>query len=99
MIRLPEPLQFIWDDGNREKNWIKHQVTQLEAEDVFFDAQKKVATDVLHSTANESRYILLGCSRTGRLLFVVFTIRDNSVRVISARDAHKKERLLYEKQT
>lgn len=95
MIRIPEPVQFEWDDGNREKNWAKHGVTQLEAEDVFFDPHKKLALDTLHSTENESRYILLGCTRADRLLFVVFTIREKNVRVISARDAHKKERPLY----
>jgi uncharacterized protein len=99
MIRIPDPLQFEWDEGNRDKNWVKHQVKQSEAEEVFFDADKKLAHDVLHSTANESRYLPLGCTKAGRLLFVVFTIREKRVRVISARDAHKKERPLYEKQT
>jgi uncharacterized protein len=99
MIRLPEPIQFEWDDGNRDKNWIKHQVKQTEAEEAFFDVHKKLARDVLHSTAGESRYILLGKTNGERLLLIVFTIRGQSIRVISARDAHKKERPLYESQT
>ncbi len=96
MIRFPDPLQFEWDEGNKDKNWLKHQVRQTEAEEVFFDVHKKLAKDAVHSTANESRYLLLGKTKSGRLLLVVFTVRDDNIRVISARDAHKKERPLYE---
>jgi len=96
MIRLPEPLLFEWDDGNKAKNWLKHQVTTTEAEEVFFDSGKKLARDVFHSTDLEKRFILLGKTRLGRLLFIVFTIRDKQIRVISARDLNPKERPLYE---
>lgn len=99
MIRFPDPLKFEWDEGNGEKNWLKHQVKQTEAEEVFFDSHKKLAKDVLHTTKAEKRYILLGKTKGERLLFVVFTIRDNYIRVISARDVNKRERPLYEKQT
>ena len=97
MIRFPDPLQFEWDEGNREKNWLKHQVKQTEAEEVFFDIHKKLAKDVFHTTKAENRYILLGKTKGTRLLFIIFTIRGSSLRVISARDANKKERPLYEK--
>lgn len=97
MIRFPDPLQFEWDEGNKDKNWLKHQVRQSEAEEVFFNVHKKVARDVLHSTTTENRFILLGNTKGGRLLFVAFTICGGDIRVISARDAHKKERPLYEK--
>jgi uncharacterized protein len=96
MIRFPDPLQFEWDEGNKEKNWLKHQVKQTEAEEVFFDVHKKLARDILHSTSSEARFILLGQTKSERLLLVVFTIRGDSIRVISARDAHRKERPLYE---
>jgi uncharacterized protein len=99
MIRFPDPLEFEWDDGNKDKNWLKHGVRQAEAEEVFFDVHKKLAKDVLHSTTNEARYILLGVTKGKRLLFIVFTLRGDKVRVISARDAHKKERPLYETKT
>ncbi len=95
MIRLPDPLTFEWDEGNRDKNWLIHRVSNAEAEELFFDPHKRLARDVLHSTAGEARYIILGQTLAGRLLFVVFTIRESRVRVISARDVNKKERPLY----
>ncbi|NOX61452.1 MAG: BrnT family toxin [Chloroflexi bacterium] len=96
MIRLPQPLTFQWDEGNRDKNWLKHRVTNSEAEQVFFDPHKRLAKDVAHSNDDEIRYILLGKTRAGRLLFVVFTIRRNQIRVISARDMNRRERPLYD---
>jgi uncharacterized DUF497 family protein len=95
MIRLPEPILFIWDEGNKEKNWLKHRVAHSEIEQAFFDGRKKLAKDVIHSTDHEARYILLGKTRNERLLFIVFTIRDKAIRVISARDMNRKERPLY----
>jgi uncharacterized DUF497 family protein len=96
MIRFPDPLRFEWDEGNRDKNLLKHNVSTSEVEEVFFDADKKLATDVAHSTENEIRLILLGETRLGRRLFIVFTVRDRNVRVISARDMKRTERPLYE---
>lgn len=97
MIRFPDPLQFEWDDGNKDKNWLKRGVSAAEAEGVFFDADKKLAKDIIHSTDDEQRFILLGKTRLGRLLFIVFTVRNRNVRVISARVMKKTERPLYEK--
>jgi uncharacterized protein len=98
MIRLPEPISFAWDDGNRDKNWLKHGVSNSEIEQAFFDAHKRLAKDTVHSSATEERYILLGKTRAERLLFIVFTIRDTSIRIISARDMNQKERPLYEQE-
>ncbi|NHZ71531.1 MAG: BrnT family toxin [Aquificales bacterium] len=97
MIRLPKPIRFEWDDGNKGKNWLKHRVSTTEAEETFFDPNKKLARTVFHSNDHEKRFILLGQTRLKRLLFIVFTIRDRNIRVISARDINKKERPLYEK--
>ena len=99
MIRLPEPIRFEWDDGNKRKNWINHQVSTTEAEEAFFDTHRRLAKDVAHSTAGEARSILLGKTRKGRLLFVLFTIRGKCIRVISVRDVNRKERPLYENRT
>ncbi len=96
MRRLPKPLHFEWDDGNKNKNWLKHQVTVIEAEECFFDRNKRLVEDTFHSTNEEARYILFGQTRKRRLLFIVFTIRKNKIRVISARDMNRKERPLYE---
>ena len=46
--------------------------------------------------ANEQRLGLIGPALNGKLLQVAFTLRDGKVRVISARPAHKKERIQYE---
>jgi uncharacterized protein len=90
---------FAWDAGNTEKNWEKHRVSTLEIEQVFFDPKLAIVTDRIHSVSEE-RFIALGKTKAGRLLFVVFTIRDKKIRVISARDASKrKEQLLYEEAT
>ena len=88
---------FEWDKGNSIKNWTRHQVTKGECEQVFFNEPLIVFDDVIHSK-EESRWFLLGQTDTGRLLFLVFTIRKNLIRVISARDMNKKERRIYNEQ-
>ncbi len=81
---------FAWDDGNEGKNWEKHRVADGEAEEIFFNDPMVAGTDVAHSK-RERRYFALGRTDTGRLLFVVFTIRKNLVRVVSARDMTRRE--------
>lgn len=99
MIRLPQPIAFEWDEGNIDKNWVKHGVSNSEIEETFLDPHKKLGHDIHHSTEDEIRFILLGKTNLQRLLFVVFTIRLEKIRVISARNLNKKERPLYEKRT
>jgi len=89
---------FQWDKGNIDKNLLKHGISDQECEEVFFDFNKKILKDVLHS-GKEKRYILIGKTKKERLLFIAFTIRDNKIRAISARDLNKKEKRLYEKRT
>lgn len=86
---------FDWDEGNSEKNWIKHRVSRGEAEEVFFNQPLLVADDEAHSL-NESRYYALGRTNAHRLLFVVFTIRGSLIRVISARNMTRREREVYD---
>ena len=94
-----EPIEFDWDEGNSGKNSKKHGVADTECEEVFFDENKVVYKDQLH-TEQEDRFILLGKTKDSRLLYVVFTFRYGSkVRVISARDVERKEVHLYEKGT
>ena len=85
---------FEWDEENADKNWLLHQVSHTECEQAFFNEPLVVANDEKHSHS-EKRYFLLGQTDLGRLLFIVFTLRKNLVRVISARDMHKKEREIY----
>ncbi len=92
---LDECTGFEWDDGNSEKNWITHGVACGEAEGVFFNVPLILALDRKHSEI-EDRYYGLGVTNVGRALFVVFTIRGDLVRVISARDMSRGERRIYE---
>jgi len=85
---------FEWDAGNLEKNWLKHQVTAAECEQVFFNQPLVVPPDPSHS-GQELRFYLLGQTDAARLLFVVFTLRGSLIRVISARDMSRKERKVY----
>ena len=89
------PVEFEWDKGNRGKNWLKHTVSDTECEEVFFDHRKKLAKDTSHS-GQEARYMLIGKTKIGRVLFLVFTMRKHKVRIISARDLNRKEQYLYE---
>ncbi|PIS15604.1 hypothetical protein COT62_02800 [Candidatus Roizmanbacteria bacterium CG09_land_8_20_14_0_10_41_9] len=88
-------VEFEWDSGNRDKNR-KHGVENFESEEVFFDNKRFIFKDHIHS-GKEERFKLLGKTKKGRLLFVVFTIRKRKVRIISARDVNRKEVGLYEK--
>ena len=93
-MNIEEPIEFLWDKGNFDKNLSKHNVTNEEIEQVFWDYNKKIYVDHKHSGI-EIRHILLGKTFAGRILFIVFTIRKYKIRVISARDLNKKEKLLY----
>jgi uncharacterized DUF497 family protein len=86
---------FLWDEGNVDKNWEKHKVTRLECEEIFFNLPLLISDDVKHSTI-EKRFYALGKLKAERFLFISFTIRNNLIRVISARDMHRKERKIYE---
>ena len=97
IVELPEVLEFDWDEGNEQKNWIKHNVSAKEAEEPFFTDEQLILEDIRHSTKLEARYILIGKSKQDRILFIVYTFRENKIRIISTRDADRKEVLLYEK--
>jgi len=85
---------FDWDKTNQDKNWHKHKVAWWECEEVFFNQPLYIYHDRSHSQ-NEERYYALGHTGRDRLLFVVFTRRETNIRIISARDMHKKERMAY----
>ena len=96
MIDLAKITGFEWDDGNARKN-DKHGVSTAEAEQAFFNDPLLLVADVKHSK-RELRFLALGKSDEGRLLHITFTLRNAgaSIRVISARDMHRKERTVYE---
>ena len=98
MIDFGRIVGFEWDRGNTLKN-DKHGVTMLEAEQIFFVAPLVVTSDEQHSKT-EPRYRALGQTLLGRKLAVIFTLRTGltRIRVISARDMHRKERTVYEQE-
>jgi uncharacterized DUF497 family protein len=86
---------FQWDEGNIDKNLVKHNVENWECEQVFFNEPVLVLDDPSHSHT-ERRWAAFGRTDAGRLLVVIFTRRGDLIRVISARDMNKKEREFYE---
>ena len=87
---------FQWDRGNNLKNWLKHGLTQGEAEQAFLNEPLLLLEDKEHSEY-EDRFLALGRTDEGRRVFITFTIREKRIRIISARSMNKKERNGYEK--
>ena len=96
MVDLSKVIGFEWDEGNSRKNE-QHGVSMAEAEQVFFNSPLLVLPDPRHSEA-ELRFHALGKTHEGRRLHITFTLRNAGqfIRVISARDMHRKERVIYE---
>ena len=88
---------FDWDEGNRDKNWVTHKVKPSECEMVFFNHPLIIIDDVKPSNS-ETRYYAFGKTDVDRALQIVFCLRKNKIRIISARDMNKKERKFYEVQ-
>lgn len=86
---------FDWNKANIDKNWIKHRVRVKECEEVFFNEPLIVFEDEKHS-GKEKRYGVFGQTNNQRELTIIFTIRKNKIRVISARDQSQKERKSYD---
>lgn len=99
MIEWRKVSGFQWDEGNHRKSFEKHDVSQAEAEQVFFNKPLLIASDIGHSQ-QEPRYHALGVTDDLRTLHVTFTLREAGtlIRVISARAMHRKERIIYEQQ-
>lgn len=97
MISWKQITGFDWDTGNERKSVEKHSVSRFEAEQVFFNQPLLILADSKHSQI-ENRYHALGRTNDKRLLHITFTLRSDEtlIRVISARDMHRKERNIYE---
>jgi uncharacterized DUF497 family protein len=86
---------FEWDPAKAAANVEKHGVAFEQAITVFQDPLAKIHSDPDHSET-EQREILVGHSAQNRLLLVSFTDRQGRIRVISAREATRRERRDYE---
>jgi len=93
---LDKCLGFSWDEGNIDKNWLKHKVSPAECEQVFFNRPLVIQDNIMHSRT-EKRFYALGQTDSRRNLFIAFTVRNDLIRVISARDMSRKEREVYKK--
>jgi hypothetical protein len=87
--------QYEWDEDKARANLRKHQVSFQEGATVFNDLLIATLPDPDHSD-DERRYIAIGCSVRGRILVVVFTEREDKIRLISCRKATPVERKAYE---
>ena len=102
IYKMPDLSQiegFEWDQGNSRKSVEKHDVSQAEAEQVFFNEPLLIVEDVSHGS-RETRLQALGHTDAGRPLHISFMLRGNGslIRVISARTMHRKERIRYEQE-
>ena len=88
--------EFEWDSGNRTKNASKHGISTEEVEAVFRSGLALPLGVQISPATSEQRLGLVGPTLTGHLLQIAFTLREGRVRVISARPAHRKERVKYE---
>lgn len=97
MIDFSKISGFQWDAGNERKSEEKHGVSMAEAEQVFFNTPLLMLEDASHS-AQEIRIHALGKTDERRTLHITFTLRKSEtlIRVISARNMHRKERAIYE---
>lgn len=86
---------FEWDSGNKQ-HIAKHNVKSEEAEEVFYDDNCVNFKDLKHSGIEE-RYIIIGSTKKKKILYQVFTIRRDKIRIISSRNLNRKEVSLYEK--
>ena len=88
-------LKFEWDEEKAASNLDKHDVSFQEASTVFADTLSVTIIDPLHSF-EEQRFVTIGESAECDILVVVHTQRDDRIRIISAREATRRERKNYE---
>jgi uncharacterized protein len=90
-------LIFEWDSNKASLNLKKHGVAFEEAVTVFADPLSLTIPDPLHSF-DESRFVITGLSNQNRQLVVVYAERGERVRIITAREATRRERKQYEEE-
>lgn len=89
------PVVFSWDPAKAAANLKNHHVDFREAATVFDDLLSTTFPDADHSTS-ERRFLIIGASAHGRVLVVAYTEETETVRIISARPATRRERIFYE---
>ena len=80
---------YEWDPNKAKQNLRKHGIAFADAVSVFFDDSAVTIEDI---NPEEERFATLGIDALGRILVVVYTWREDNIRLISARKATEKER-------
>lgn len=86
-------MDFEWDRRKAESNPCKHSVDFADAATLFDD---EYAVTMPDASSDEERFVALGADALGRLLVVMYTWREDRIRLISARQATRSERRIYE---
>jgi uncharacterized DUF497 family protein len=87
-------MKVTWDPQKAETNFKKHKVRFSDAETVLFDTMALTIED--QDVGGERRFVSIGSDALGRVLVVVYTYREDAIRIISARRATPTERKYYE---
>ena len=88
-------MQFEWDPAKAAANLKRHRVSFHEAAAVLTDPLSTTFPDEVHS-ADEVRFLTIGASTQGNIVVVAHTERNDTIRIISARRATRREREFYE---
>ncbi|MEO0834899.1 MAG: BrnT family toxin [Cyanobacteria bacterium J06642_3] len=86
-------MRYQWDRDKAASNLNKHGIDFADAVSVFSD---EFAITIFDNRFDEERFITIGIDLFNRLIVVVYTMRNDEIRLISARKATKHERRQYE---
>ena len=89
-------MRFDWDPDKNELNIRNRGISFEEAQEAFFDPNALEEYDEEHSTAKEPRFNLVGLTKRRLLVVVFIEIRNETIRIISARKAGPQQRKTYE---
>jgi uncharacterized protein len=95
-VQLGMDLEFEWDDDKADSNFRKHGISFEEASSLFNSDPRSITLMDSEHSFDEERYIEIGRSQRGRVLFIIYTERRDRIRIISARQATSREAKLYE---
>ena len=87
-------MEFEWDERKARTNLRRHKIDFADAATVFEDERAVTVTD---EASDEERYSTIGMDALGRELVVIYAVRGERIRIISARRATRRERAEYEK--
>jgi len=88
-------MKITWNSVKAKSNRLKHRIFFSEVEPVFYDPRAISFEDI--DSKGEVRYVVMGLDSLGRIVVVVYTYRNTTIRLISARKASKAEQKVYEK--